>query len=1068
MLLLAAVTVLALAVLVPTLCQAGTWDPRLRWHTIDTKHFSIHFHQGEQELAIEMAQVAEEVHEMLSPYLKWKPLERTQVVLVDPTDSTNGYARTIPFNAVVLFTVPPDSDSSLDNYQNWLWALFVHEYTHILQIDMVDGIPLVFRYILGRLITPNAVLPAWLTEGYATYLETLFTRGGRGRSTVTETLVRTAALDGRLPRIDMAEGFGQRWPRGQSRYLYGAHFHLYVAEKTSERAWVDFHQRHSRGIIPFLLPAKQAFGSTFVELWKDWRRDTAAFYLEQSAQIRSAGQGLTPTRILPTRKGLAQEPVYSPDGSEIFYRHSSAREPSSLRAVRRDGLADRRIRRGSLSDPELSPDGRSLYWSATAATNRYVSYRDLYRYDLASKKRTRLSRGARLDELTLHPEGNWGVAVHNHRGQTQLVRVQLPEGKGKLTFTPITAARDGSQFAGPSFDPSGERLAVSIWKPGGFRDIHILDRSGRQLRALSWDRAGDAEPFWSPDGKWLLWSSDRDGIWNLYAYRWADARVFRVTRLLGAARHGTLSPDGEHIAFQGYGSDGFRLEEMAFAPQRWEVAAIPGRQLPSPDMGPSAQALDPLHPLEGLPGPDAPFWWGPDRAVARAKTQDDYRTLAAVEQPGPGNDAAESKGKRPDRTDPGPRQKIAQDAAAPHGRVKRYNPLLTLFPPRTLNLFGAITDTGALGGISTGGADVLGQHSWGASVHYRTDSRFFGWSAGYRLSVLQPSFSINYSNLALDYGRIWLRSPSPEPPGGTQLAGSYRGKDRYFERRDRLSLGMSLPIRFKQHLSVYYKLEFRKPLHDLPDTVDPQLLPTQGSFSGLVLGWSIGEFNAYAASISPEDSAFLSVSADVESTFLGAYRESLDGSRSSLHRAILTTEGRGYLRLPWAHNHVLAMRGVLGATIGTEIPQRTFRIGGPYGDNPYVSLPGRYYALRGYPTSSMRGDHIYLGTLEYRMPLVYVERGLWTGPIWLRSISLSVFVEAAQVWNSTDYADYGGSTEGFPVFWANTRSSVGVELLGEAIVFWSASLRGRVGYSLGLAEGAWPGGTFYAQLGASF
>jgi len=1067
----------------PLSLEAGTFDPRLRWQTIQTANFDIHFHQGEGELAVEMAHVAEEVHALLSPYLEWQPLERTQVVLVDPTDRANGYARTTPFNSIVLYTVPPDAGSTLDNHQNWLWALFVHEYTHILQIDMVDGLPLVLRYVLGRLITPNAVLPKWLTEGYATYLETLFTRGGRGRSTTTETLLRTAALDGKLPRIDEAEGYGHRWPGGQSRYLYGASFHLYVAERTSAEAWVDFHKRHSRGVIPFLLPSKLSFDRTFVELWKDWRRDTSAHYLEQAEKIRSEGSGLTPTRILPTREGTASQPFYGPDGEEIFYVHGSAKEASSLRAVRRDGLSDRLVRRGGVGSPELNSDGTSIFWSTTGRPNRYVSRLDLFRYDLKDKKRHRLSRGARLHGLTLHPDPDKraGIAVQNDGPQNQLVWLELPEDNGRVAIRPITAAADGSQYADPAFDPSGERLAVSVWKPGGFRDIHVLDSHHQPLRAISWDRASDIEPFWSRDGRWLLWSSDRDGTWNLYAYRWSDGRVFRVTRLLGAARRGTLSPDGAHIAFQGYSSEGWRIEEIPFAPDSWEAADLPGRMLPGPDFGASAQALAPRTALEGVPGPAAPYGRGPDRAIARARQRDDFMTMAP---PAVGtdqedaNEPAESvaarakkktkKEQTPDLTDPGPRETLQPEAAGEAGRVKKYNPLRTLFPPRTISLMGAITDTGALGGLSTGGMDVLGQHSWGASIHYRTDSRFFGWSAGYRLSVLRPSVSINYSNLALDYGPTWLRAPGPEAPGGTTFAGSYRGLQRYFERRDRLFVGVSIPIQLRQRLSLYYKLEFRKPLHELPDNVDPQLLPAQGSFSGVVLGWSTGRFDRYPASISPEDSHFVSASAEVESSYLGAYRQELSGAKTSLHRAILTVEGRGYVTLPWARNHVLAMRGVVGGTLGTQIPQGSFRLGGPYGDSPYVSLPDRYYALRGYPTSSMRGDHIYLASIEYRMPLLSIERGLWTAPIWLRSISLSVIAEAGQVWRGSDYAEFAGSPEGFVPFWTATRTAVGVELVGDLVVFWGAALQGRVGYALGFGEGAFSAGTFYAQLGASF
>ncbi|HCP47214.1 MAG TPA: hypothetical protein DIU15_14320, partial [Deltaproteobacteria bacterium] len=210
------------------------------------------------------------------------------------------------------------------------------------------------------------------------------------------------------------------------------------------------------------------------------------------------------------------------------------------------------------------------------------------------------------------------------------------------------------------------------------------------------------------------------------------------------------------------------------------------------------------------------------------------------------------------------------------------------------------------------------------------------------------------------------------------------------------------------------------------------------------------------------------VRASVESSYLGAYRTEQDGSKTSLHRAIITARGERFITLPWAHNHVLAMRFVLGATVGTTIPQRSYRIGGPYGENPYVSLPDRYFALRGYPTSSMRGDHLYLGSVEYRMPLFYLERGLWTAPVFLRSVALGVFAEAAQAFNTLDYSGYQASPSGFVAFWAATRPSFGVELIGDAIIGWGGGIQGRVGYGIGVGEGALPGGTVYAQLGASF
>jgi len=1105
------------ALLLATPATAAQWHPKHHWQTLQTVHFDIHFHEGLTETAIEMGRVAEEVHSILAPYLEWEPLERTQVVLLDSTDRANGYATPVPYNTIVLYMVQPTPSTSLDNYENWLWAIFVHEYTHTLQIDMVSGLPMAVRFLLGRYVVPNAVLPLWMTEGYATWMETFFTTGGRGRSTYTDMMLRTATLTRTLPTIDQAEGTVHTWPGGSLRYLYGARFHLHVSEQVGDRAWVDFHKRHGAGPIPFYLPAREAFGRTVSRMWKEWKVELAEHYLEQADRIRREGRGLTAASVVPTKKGTAYRPVYSHDGEAIYYLHGSAFAGSALRRITRDGREDVREREGGIAELVRSPDGARFFYSATSTFNRWEAFRDLHRFKPGAKRSRRLTRGDRLSYPAPHPEG-WLLAVQTGRLSSQLVRVDLEERDDlgavtrEKTVTRLTDAADGTHYASPVWDPTGERLAVSVWKPGGFRDIHVFDRELRLLRVLTWDRAGDTGPTWSPDGEWLVWASDRDDVWNLYAHRWADGRIKRLTRLLGGATSPDISPDGAHVVFQGYGPTGPRIEEMPFDPEAAEDVALSPRVLPGPRWGPSAQALAPTHPMEGVPGPSMPWGSGPADAVARARAQSGYATLtpeAAVLSERPEPAAEDTPEPAPEPADPdakvdlegepekelsreekrtqrrnraerreqrrlehrernarGPKPELAQ-APADVGVIRRYNPFPTLFPPRVIEPFGAITNGGAIGGLRIGGRDILGHHAWSASLHYRTDSKSFGFGAGYVFAQLRPRFSIDVSSVALNYGTLFLRTKPTTSPGAS-FAGIYRGDDRYYERRLRARAGLSLQVGTKSSFSARYKFEFRRPLNDLPADVATEALPARGSFSGITLGFSTGSIGRYSGSISAENSELLSLSADVESSFLGAWRVEPDGSRSTLHRLILTAEARKYLALPWAKGHVLAVRGVVGGTLGTDIPQKTFRMGGPYGDSPYVSLPDRYYGLRGYPTSFRRGNHMYLGSMEYRLPLFLIERGPWTVPVFFRSVALTVYVEAGQAFDTEDYAGYGGSPAGFLDFWANTSVSFGAELVGEVRLAWSGSFQGRLGYGYGIGAGAYPVGIIYAQLGTSF
>ena len=51
------------------------------------------------------------------------------------------------------------------SYDDWMRLLITHEYTHIVQMDMVNSLPEVLSNIFGNLYFPNMFQPIWLIEG---------------------------------------------------------------------------------------------------------------------------------------------------------------------------------------------------------------------------------------------------------------------------------------------------------------------------------------------------------------------------------------------------------------------------------------------------------------------------------------------------------------------------------------------------------------------------------------------------------------------------------------------------------------------------------------------------------------------------------------------------------------------------------------------------------------------------------------------------------------------------------------------------------------------------------------
>ena len=75
--------------------SAHAGDPDLRWRTIETEHFRISYHEPLGQVAQRLVQVAETSHRVLVPVMGHAPRFRTEVVLTDDTDFSNGSAKNL-------------------------------------------------------------------------------------------------------------------------------------------------------------------------------------------------------------------------------------------------------------------------------------------------------------------------------------------------------------------------------------------------------------------------------------------------------------------------------------------------------------------------------------------------------------------------------------------------------------------------------------------------------------------------------------------------------------------------------------------------------------------------------------------------------------------------------------------------------------------------------------------------------------------------------------------------------------------------------------------------------------
>jgi len=600
---------LALLVSVAALASARAsaatkFDPALRFRVIKTDHFRIYFHQNVDRLATRLAAIAEDTWRTLPRPIGVRPPALTHVVLADQTDLSNGYATPLPYDTIVIYTTaPPGAEFNVDD---WLRLAFVHEFTHIIHLDRSASWARVVRAVLGRspIAFPNLFLPTWQIEGLAVFEESGMPGQGRLHAGDFRAIVGEAARDGQLEPLDRVNGGLTDWPSGQAAYAYGSEFHQYLADRFGVDKLGALADATSRRVPYTASPVfSKIFGESLGSLWRDYQSAV------ESEATRTLGDD-RPTRL--TQGGfVANGPRFESKacadcGAGIVYSVRTADGfPSLNRVDVSGGPSTKIVERYFGSTTAIGRD--HLYFDQLEMTRNVALTGDLYALSRKSGQTARLTSGARIHDPDLSPDGTTIIAVQEHDGQRDLIRVS-----GLTASRPaveVIASGPEMQFNAPRWSPDGRLVAVERHRPGRDPELAIVDIATRDVRILA-GAAGTriVTPTWRPDGRAVVAAvAVKDSSFNLVEFPLSGPGSPRqLTHTSGGATWPEVSPDGRTLLFVGYSAEGFDLFSLPY-PADAPAAAVPTAAAELPLAQPSAQAASTYSPLPTL----APTSWTP-------------------------------------------------------------------------------------------------------------------------------------------------------------------------------------------------------------------------------------------------------------------------------------------------------------------------------------------------------------------------------------------------------------------------------------------------------------------------
>ncbi len=109
----------------------------------------------------------------------------------------------------------------------------------------------------------------------------------------------------------------------------------------------------------------------------------------------------------------------------------------------------------------------------------------------------------------------------------------------------------------PNLSPNGKAIALQA-----LNNIWIKNEKEALVKVTD-DAFAKLTPAWSPDGKQLIYASDKSGNWAIYNYDIATSQVKRIGEIAAAPAGLAFSPDGQTIAYTvSFGPRLGRLETM--------------------------------------------------------------------------------------------------------------------------------------------------------------------------------------------------------------------------------------------------------------------------------------------------------------------------------------------------------------------------------------------------------------------------------------------------------------------------------------------------------------------------
>jgi WD40 repeat protein len=539
------------------------------WQVYSAPHFDVHYYPSEEPFLEEVVSYAESAYLKISRDLDHELRFRVPLVVYKTHGEfqrTNITMAELP-EGVGAFAEPVQYRMVLpiDLPPDELYKLISHELVHIFQYSIF------YEGYLGRALRSRP--PTWLMEGMASYL-------AEDESNLDRMAIRDAVVNNILPRLEQLNVLTFL------TYRYGHAIFDFIEQEHGKEGMRSFIFEYKKVLLANNLrkAIKEAFGYEIDEFDRRFNRYLRKKYFPVLLEKKSPDDYGSEIADRKRRDVPTVSPSISPSGELIAALSAPGLELDLVVIAAEDGSQVKNLTKGWTNKyrylvTEIFNGKRDLSWSPTSDRIAVFARKEngwpLLIYNALNGK---LVREIKLDNIyecsgpAYSPDGRRIAFEGNRDGVVDLFEIDLESGELR------NLTQDDFFDANPWYSADGRTLLYNR-RIGPHWKIFSVDLSDPSKKTqLTFGANSDLQPSYSRDGQTVYFTSDRGpyGIFNLHSLDLATGDIKQYTDLVG----GCFSPvemadrdDERYIAYTAFFQGSFRLYRMPLRSPELEIVA---------------------------------------------------------------------------------------------------------------------------------------------------------------------------------------------------------------------------------------------------------------------------------------------------------------------------------------------------------------------------------------------------------------------------------------------------------------------------------------------------------------